>query len=94
MLTGTLHLDASGQKGGLVHSLKRIHACGENPRQRGLDRGPLGMARRWADPQLDAPHRGMFPCLRGAGWACLVRLASSAAIRAGRVRRGAITSST
>ena len=28
MLTGTIHLDASGQSGGLVHSLECIHAGG------------------------------------------------------------------
>ena len=28
MLTGTLHVDASGQSGGIVHSLECIHAGG------------------------------------------------------------------
>ena len=39
-------------------------------------------------------HSGMFPCLRGGVSTRLVRARASASIRAGRVRRGSITSST
>src|SRR6185436_13484106 len=50
-------------------------------------RGTLGGAGLRRDPDRVA-HNGMLPCLRTGAATCLVRQASSAAISAGRVRRG------
>src|SRR5438067_12637178 len=63
-----------------------------------LERLPdrLGLLRRRLGPDADplVAHSGMLPCLRCGGSTCLPREASRGVVRTGRVRRGAITSST
>ena len=62
--------------------------------QRAADRLLLLGRRLRRDVDLLAAHSGMLPCFRRGGSVRFPALASSAVMRTGRVRRGAITSST
>ncbi len=64
-------------------------------RERGRDRGELGVGRRRVDAEdrraVLRGHRGMFPCLRGDVCARLERAMASARVSARRVAWGSIT---